>query len=84
MEVSGRRHSSADLLTITIGEETGWAPEPVWALWTFFLLSGIEPQQSGPYQVEISTELSRILPQNTAETHSSMKYGPHNDKEVLS
>jgi hypothetical protein len=50
--VSGRRHALASLYPpVTIGQETGWAPELVWKKRleekSFFPLPGIEPQSPG-------------------------------------
>jgi hypothetical protein len=32
MDVSGKLHTPVALTPILIGEEAGWAPEPVWML----------------------------------------------------
>jgi hypothetical protein len=33
MEVSGQFHARAALPPVPIGQDAGWAPEPVWTLW---------------------------------------------------
>jgi hypothetical protein len=55
MGVSGQRHAPAALYPrgkdlVPIGQEAGWAPEPVWTEVRgkiLLLLSGIEPESSG-------------------------------------
>jgi hypothetical protein len=67
MEVSGQLHAPAALhlgreLPFPVVEETWWAPEPVWTLWSREkFLPAIEPRSSSPYPVALPTELSRLL-----------------------
>jgi hypothetical protein len=34
MEVSGQLHGPAALPSVPTGQEAGWAPEPIWTLWS--------------------------------------------------
>jgi hypothetical protein len=51
MEMSGQRQAPAALLPpVPIGQEAGWAPEPVWTQRLeeiSFALPGIEPRSPG-------------------------------------
>jgi hypothetical protein len=45
-ELSGQFHDPVALPSVSIGQEAGWAPEPVWMQGQIFPLAGIQTRRS--------------------------------------